>query len=147
MVVAICGCDQGQPTAPTPQGPPTFRISTADIADAQSGDADAQHYLGMCYHFGHSVPQDDAVAMKWYRLAADQGLAIAQHNLGGMYRDGKRVPQDYAEAYAWFSLAALGGYADAANDRDSMAGKLTPEQLSQGQKRATELFEKISSGK
>ena len=101
----------------------------------------------MCYHFGHSVPKDDAEAVKWYRLAADQGLAIAQHNLGGMYRDGKGVPQDYAVAYAWFSLAALGGYADAANDRDSIAGKLPPEQLSKAKKRATELLKKIDSGK
>ena len=27
------------------------------------------------------VPQDDAEAVRWYRLAADQGQALAQYNL------------------------------------------------------------------
>jgi TPR repeat protein len=64
-----------------------------------------------------------------------------------MYKNGNGVPQDEVEAYAWFSVAAAGGYADAVKNRDLAAGKLTPEQLSQGQKRATELVEKISGGK
>ncbi|MDB4809753.1 sel1 repeat family protein [bacterium] len=93
------------------------------------------------------MPEDDAEALRLYRLAAEQGVAKAQHNLGVMYAKGEGVPQDYVEAYAWFSVAAAGGYADAANNRDVVAGDLTPEQLSQGQKRATELFEKISGGK
>lgn len=103
--------------------------------------------LGVMYGKGQGVPQDDAEAVKLIRLAADQGLALAQNNLGVMYRDGQGVPQDDAEAYVWFFVAAAGGYAAAANNRDFAAGELTPEQLSQGQKRATEVFEKISSGK
>ena len=99
------------------------------------------------YNKGQGVPQDYAEAMKWYRLAADQGIAEAQYNLGVMYDNGQGVPQDYAEAYVWFSVAAAGGDADAVKNRDIAAGKLTPEQLTQGQKRATELFEKISGGK
>ena len=31
--------------------------------------------LGVMYEHGHGVPQDYAQAMKWYRLAAEQGLA------------------------------------------------------------------------
>ena len=57
------------------------------------------------------------------------------------------MPQDEVEAYAWFSVAAAGGYADAVKNRDLAASKITPDQLAQGQKRATELFEKISGGK
>ena len=93
------------------------------------------------------MPQDYAEAMKWFRLAADQGHAWAQDSLGVMYKNGNGVPQDDVEAYVWESVAAAGGYADAVKDRDIIAGELTPEQLSQGQKRATELFEKISCGK
>ena len=78
---------------------------------------------------------------------AESGDTAAQYNLGVMYDNGQGVPQDVAEAYVWFSVAAAGGFADAVNNRDVVAGKLTPEQLSQGQKRATELFEKISGGK
>ena len=77
----------------------------------------------------------------------DQGLAVAQENLGFMYRDGQGVPQDDVETYAWFSVAAGDRFPNAAKGRDLTASKLTPEQLSQGQKRATELLEKISGGK
>ena len=35
------------------------------------------------------VPQDYAEAVKWYRLAADQGDAAAQNNLGFMYETAK----------------------------------------------------------
>ena len=50
--------------------------------------------------------------MRWYRLAADQGLASAQSNLGLMYANGG-VPQDDAEAVRWYRLAADQGFANA----------------------------------
>ena len=56
---------------------------------------------------------DDAEAVRWYRLAAEQGDAIAQNNLGVMYRDGQGVPQDDAEAVRWYRLAAEQGHAGA----------------------------------
>ena len=37
---------------------------------------------------GQGVPQDYAEAVKWYRLAADQGMGEAQYNLGVMYKNG-----------------------------------------------------------
>jgi hypothetical protein len=114
---------------------------------ADQGHAEAQYNLGVMYYKGQGVPQDYAEAVKWYRLAADQGYAEAQYNLGVMYGKGQGVPQNYAEAYVWSSVAVAGGYAGAVKNRDIIAGELTPEQLSQGQKRATELFEKIGSGK
>ena len=146
--LAICGCDQGQPT---PDKQATTVVSAADFAatkkDAESGDAEAQNDLGVMYRDGEGVPQDDAEAVKLLRLAADQGYATAQYNLGVMYYDGQGVPKDLVEAYAWWFIAAAGGDADAVNNRDVAASEFTPEQLSQGQKRATELLEKIGSGK
>jgi TPR repeat protein len=44
------------------------------------------------------LPQDYAEAVKWWRLAAEQGLASAQTNLGAAYVRGEGVRQDYAEA-------------------------------------------------
>ena len=41
----------------------------------------------MCAN-GIGVPKNDAEAVKWFRLAAEQGLARAQHNLGLMYANG-----------------------------------------------------------
>jgi TPR repeat protein len=58
------------------------------------------------YHDGQGVPQNDAEALKWYRLAADQGNAQAQANLGIMYEKGQGVPRNAAEAMRWYRLAA-----------------------------------------
>ena len=65
------------------------------------------------YANGEGVPQDYAEAVRWYRLAAEQGNASAQHNLGLMYANGEGVPQDYAEAVRWYRLAAEQGNASA----------------------------------
>ena len=64
------------------------------------------------YDNGEGVPQDYAEAVKWYRLAAEQGDANAQYNLGLMYDNGQGVPQDYAEAVKWYRLAAEQGDAE-----------------------------------
>ena len=80
-------------------------------------------------------------------MSADQGLAIAQYSVGQMYALGEGVTQNLVEAYAWYSVAATGGYKSGVQNRDTVASKLTPEQLLEGQKRATELFEKHGSWK
>jgi hypothetical protein len=59
------------------------------------------------------VQQGDAKAVKWWRLAADQGDADAQVLLGLMYANGEGVAQDYAEAVKWWRLAADQGDANA----------------------------------
>ena len=55
------------------------------------GTPDAQNNLGVMYANGEGVPEDDAEAVRWYRLAADQGDADAQYNLGVMYANGEGV--------------------------------------------------------
>ena len=42
---------------------------------AEQGDAYAQFSLGAMYDEGQGVPQNYAVAVEWFRKAADQGLA------------------------------------------------------------------------
>ncbi|MDC0081586.1 hypothetical protein OAI34_04220 [Emcibacteraceae bacterium] len=42
---------------------------------AEQGVARAQANLGFMYENGRGVPEDDVEAVKWYRLAADQGVA------------------------------------------------------------------------
>ncbi len=65
------------------------------------------------YATGQGVPEDDAEAVRWYRLGTEQGNAAAQLNLGLMYDNGEGVPEDDAEAVRWFRLAAEQGYAAA----------------------------------
>mgnify|MGYP006114862609 CR=1 FL=1 len=45
---------------------------------AKQGDADAQYYLGVMDANGQGVPQDYKTAVKWFKLAAEQGNAYAQ---------------------------------------------------------------------
>ena len=59
------------------------------------------------------MPQDYSEAVRWYRLAAEQGIASAQHNLGVAYDAGEGVPQDHSEAVRWYRLAAEQGSARA----------------------------------
>ena len=59
------------------------------------------------------MPEDDAEAARWYRLAADQGHADAQNNLGLKYASGEGVVEDDAEAVRWYRLAADQGLANA----------------------------------
>ena len=44
-------------------------------ARAEQGDAPAQFALGVMCAEGRGVPQDDAEAVRWYGLAAEQGHA------------------------------------------------------------------------
>ncbi len=110
---------------------------------AEQGDGDAQNNLGIMYDYGQGVPQDDAKAVKWYRKAAEQGNAGGQYNLGVMYGKGQGVPQDYAQAHIWYNLAASRfppgeGRDKAVKDRDIVAEKMTPAQISEAQKLARE---------
>ena len=61
------------------------------------------------YANGDGVAEDDAEAVRWYRLAAEQGYVFAQFNLGVMYSRGEGVPEDDAEAVRWYRLAAEQG--------------------------------------
>ena len=71
--------------------------------DALRARAEAQYYFGNLYAFGLGTQRQDYVeAMRWRRLAANQGHADAQHNLGFMYATGSRF---LAEAVRWFRLA------------------------------------------
>jgi gag-polyprotein putative aspartyl protease/Sel1 repeat len=62
---------------------------------------------------GFNVPKDYAGAMRWYRLAADQGDAEAQNEIGRMYLKGQGVPQAYAQAMRRYRKAANQGLAKA----------------------------------
>jgi len=46
------------------------------------------------YENGLGIKRDYDEAVKWYRLAAEQGLAEAQYNLRLMYKSGHGAPLD-----------------------------------------------------
>jgi TPR repeat protein len=50
-------------------------------------NSDAENQLGWMYQFGQGVKPDDAEALAWYQLSADQGNARGQNNLSALQED------------------------------------------------------------
>jgi TPR repeat protein/tRNA A-37 threonylcarbamoyl transferase component Bud32 len=69
--------------------------------------------VGRMSYFGFGTKVNFEEAVKWYRLAADQGYANAQCNLGFCYEKGNGVMKDEKEAVKWYRLAADQGWANA----------------------------------
>ena len=110
---------------------------------ADQGQADAQTTLGGMYADGKGVIQSYAEANKWYRLSADQGESIAQLRLAGNYEDGRGVKQNNVTAHMWYNISSANGYGEAATYRDSIAKKMTREEIAKAQAMAQEC---MSSG-
>jgi TPR repeat protein len=76
---------------------------------AEAGDAEAQNAVGALYNHGLGVQRDDAAAVHWYQLAADQNFPLAMRNLASMYATGHGVPFDKDQAELWYQKAAEAG--------------------------------------
>jgi len=85
-------------------------------AKAQAGDTEAQFVLGSYYYTGELVPQDLAVAARWFERASLHGHSLAQFNLGYMCSQGQGVPVDLEAARKWYGLAADQGLPVAQNN-------------------------------
>ena len=73
------------------------RLSTDISGEIQSVDlSDAQHQynVGVSYENGDGVDKNMTEAVRYYRLAADQGYADAQYKLGVCYFSGDGVKKD-----------------------------------------------------
>ena len=68
---------------------------------AQSGDDEAQFYLGALYSAGVGVPRSDQEAFRWFSRAANQGHSHAMLILAGLYATGRGVEKSNVEAYKW----------------------------------------------
>ena len=96
----------------------------------------AQHNLGVMYDNGVGVPEDDATAVRWFRLAAKKGYLKSQSNLGLMYANGEGVQRDEVQAFLWFDVAARRGNQVATRNRDVLAKSMTPDQIEAAQRLA-----------
>lgn len=52
---------------------------------AERGEPHAQYNLAAMYDAGSGVEEDNEIAVKWYAVAAGQGVTSAAFNLGNMY--------------------------------------------------------------
>src|SRR3984893_19578662 len=88
-------------------------ISDKEMADryfqaAQSGDNDAQFYLGALYSSGVGRPRSDEEAFQWFSRAAEQGHSHAMLVLSGLYAIGRGTPKDNVNAYKWAYIISVG---------------------------------------
>jgi len=84
------------------------------------------------------VRQDEIEALLLFRLAAAQGNLNARYNLGVLLAEGEGVAQDYVRGYMWMHLAAAVGHASAWSSRDTIARRMTAQQIAQAQEMASE---------
>lgn len=79
-------------------------------APAAAGDPEAMFNMGQAYRLGRGVPQNQDIAIDYYRRAAARGHVAATANLGiSLFQDGRK-----AESLAFLRAAADGGDARAA---------------------------------
>jgi len=89
-------------------------------------------------HAPESAPADYVEAVRWLRLAAEQGNPFAQSSLGTAYYNGDGVPQDDVLAYMWYNLAATQGNEDGQDYKDEIEPLLTREQIAEAQRLSRE---------
>ncbi len=108
-------------TATTLQDEEEYEAALEDYTKASEGTeqffiGSAMNSIGYMYDYGNGVEQDYALAMEWYKKAADLGHTGAMNNIGYMYGYGNGVEQDYETAMEWYKKAAELGHVAAMNN-------------------------------
>ena len=85
----------------------TERDFDALSSNAESGDREAQFWLGSIYEQGRLVPKDREAAESWFLKSATKGYAPAERALGVLYS------YDPAKAALWLRRAARQGDSEA----------------------------------
>jgi hypothetical protein len=144
LVAAVGACGESSPPSPKQEAAPRAEDRLAQLQkQADSGDANAQFFLGAMYYEGLGVPKNAAKAVEWYQKAAAQGNASAQFNLGAMYYGGVGVPKDAVKAVEWFQKAAAQGNASAQFSLGVMYTK--GEGMPEDAAKAVEWFQKAAA--
>jgi len=80
------------------------------LSQAQSGDREAQYWVGQVYGEGRLVPKSYDICRDWLLRSAEQGYAPAQEMMGMSYMGANG---DYGKADMWLRRAAEQGNAEA----------------------------------
>ena len=81
---------------------------------AESGDAISQFLIGFMHWSGRGTEPDQEKALKWFLLAADQGVPEAMYNAAKILL-AKDFANNKKEAVRWLVKSSNAGY-DAAHD-------------------------------
>lgn len=83
---------------------------SAMLKRANRGDAEAQRIMGKRLFYGlNGTPVKRKIAIKWFKMAAEQGDAQALCILGELYESGVNVKQDTERARTYYQKAAEAG--------------------------------------
>lgn len=109
IIIIISSCAQ-KPISSSTQELSKNIIRATQLAE--QGDAFSQLELG----FEYANQQNYKEALKWYKLAAEQGDPTAADIIGQMYLNGRGVTKNYQEALMWFQKSVeLGNIHSQAN--------------------------------
>lgn len=96
------------------------------LVAAKAGYALAQHDVALMY-FRQGNPEE---ALKWWKLAGDQGHEKSLYSLSMAYSAGKGAPKDLSLSYAYFKLSKLAPRKNV----NEMAAMLSKPELEQAEK-------------
>ncbi len=91
--------------------PPSEVGNATLLAAVTAGDGNAIFEVARRYTDGDGVERDLSEAIKWYRIAAENGHAPSQYRIGNFYEKGHGIAADPVEASNWYSKAAAQGNA------------------------------------
>lgn len=100
-------CESNNPKVSQPAGARTALSSLQ--ASANSGDVNAQSWLGYHYYTGDIVTKDLSKSFNWWMRAGKQGHIYASARVGLCYYWGYGVQKDLEKAHEWFIIAAMQG--------------------------------------
>lgn len=87
--------------------PPASSATLIDLANA--GNVAAQYELAARYADGRDMKRDPALAVTWFRKAAEKDHAPSQYRLGALFEKGIGVARSPGEAANWYRKAANNG--------------------------------------
>lgn len=83
------------------------------VADAHSGNPEAQYTLAHLLLKGSGMDADVRRALVWFARAAENGQRDACFELAIIYLEGNYVPKDSGKALTWLTRAAVAGHVEA----------------------------------
>jgi uncharacterized protein len=88
LFLFVCLPAQTSPVSSNPRLAEILRLPALQSSDwqalfslAESGDPEAQYWLGRTYRIGRVLPQDQQKSLFWLQKSADQGYAPSQYEL------------------------------------------------------------------
>lgn len=102
------------------KSPDSVVTEKSDLAKLDLSTPEGMAQMARAYRLGQGVPQDDLVARRWTRRAAQADHAGAMNDLGQMLEMGIGGAQDPAEATRWYAAAADAGIPQAQHSLATM---------------------------